>query len=220
MNNRYGKPASYVVAALATVLFLSSASSVAAQQPRPLLSERERLQRRMDQIYRSPIAYPRRGLSKGGPSSREIRQAAAKQIKKDAERMQFLNREMMRTASSQSASLDFKSIAKAAGEIKKSAARLSFNLGFPKSDEPEKSNRSVDELSDEQLVASLTKLNRVISELNADALLLSTRGVLDAGQAANAGRDLEEIIVLSGKIRKSAKELGRSSGRRLRPTAP
>ena len=219
MKNRFGKLASCVVAALAATLFLSSVSYVMAQQPGPALTERERLQRRMDQIYRSPIVYPRRSLAGRGPSAREIRRAAAKRIQKDAERIQLLNGEMMRAASA-SAPLNFKSISKAAGEIKKSATRLSLNLGFPKLEEAEKSKRSGDELDSEQLMASLEKLNRVISGLNADALLLNTRGVLDAGQAASAGRDLEEIIVLSGKIRNSAKELGRSYGRRSSQFAP
>jgi hypothetical protein len=219
MSSLYVKLVSYVVAPLATVLLLSSVSSVKAQQPGPLLSERERLQRRMDQIYRSPIAYPKRSLVGRGPSAREIRRAAAKRIKEDAERIRFFNGEMMRAASA-SAALDYKSISKAAGEIKKSAARLSLNLGLPEFDEDQKNNQSADAPDSEQLIASLARLNRVISGLNADALLLGARGVLDAGQAAGAGRDLEEIIVLSGKIRKSAKELGRSSVRRSGRSAP
>lgn len=219
MKNRFAKLSSYVIAALAITLLFSSTSFVKAQQPGPALTERERLQRRMDQVYRSPIAYPKRSLGSGAPSAREIRLAAAKRIKKDAERIRLLNGQMMRAAS-QNRPLDFKSISKAAGEIKKSAARLSFNLGFPKLEEAEKSRPGKDASGDEQLIASLAKLSRVIGGLNADALLLGARGVLDAGQASSAGRDLEEIIVLSDKISKSAKELGRSSGRRSRRIAP
>lgn len=213
MNSRSGKLVSSVVMTFAAVLLLLSANSVFAQSgSRPLRTERERIQSRMSQIYRSPDPFPKPLLNGRGPTARAIRLAAAKRIKKEAEQLQLLNDTMMRTVSTR-APLEYKIISKTADKIKESTTRLSFELGFPKLDEAAKSNKGAGEFDTNQIVASAMKLDHLIGGLRANPLV-GTLGVLDAEQAARAGRDLEEIIVLSLKIKKSARSLGRTASNR------
>jgi hypothetical protein len=108
------------------------------------------------------------------------------------------------------ASLDPKSIAKSASEIKKRAERLKYNLVLP---EPEKgTKRSKAEVGAEleQLKSSLTTLSGLIFGFVNNPLFQNANTV-DAELSAKARRDLEEIIELSKGIKKSSERLGKVS---------
>jgi hypothetical protein len=209
MNLHYPKLTQTIFAAIAAALFFLSASSVWAQgagSPPPLMTERERtLDVERDKRTRGPEITPSPRYSRFPVNTRALRMANANEIKKDAERIQFFNTEMMR-AVSVSAPLDYDRIIKTTGEIKKHARRLMSNLKLPWIKKAAVLPKGQDELNDKELVASLTRLNELVKSLSANPLLVN-RNVVDVRQSSDAGRDLEGIIVLSEKIRKSAKQL-------------
>jgi len=213
MNTDRPEPSPIILAALAATLFLLSASSLWAQgagSPPPLLTERERtLNAERDMRTRGPDIEPSRRYSRFPVNARALRMATAAEIKKDAERIQFFNAEMMRSVSS-SATPDYDGIVKATGKIKKHARRLMSNLRLPWIEQAAKSSKGQEHLNDKELAASLTKLDALVKNFGANPMLVN-RNVVDVQQASNAGRDLEDIIVLSDHIRKSAKRLRQSA---------
>jgi hypothetical protein len=208
MNKNYEKLVSLSTAAIGIALIFVSASSALAQTglTRPLTTERERQQRQMDQRYREPDTGFRR--AKYSLPESERRPISPALIKGHAARIQFINERMMRLVSPET-KLDYKAIAKAAGEIRKYAVELRLYLGLPKLDETGKSRQAWDKLDGKEVSASLLKLDSVVRSFGANPLL-NSQSVLDAGQATRAGRDLEDIIDLGDKIRKSAKKLSRA----------
>jgi hypothetical protein len=207
MNEPYTKTASNIHLALAFVIVLLSAGSVLAQRnPPPLMTERERMQRENDQRMLGPAMIDLRTWSDAARARRrEARLEVSAEIRKDSERLRFFNNEMMRSASA-GVAFDPERILKAAGEIKKRAARLRLNLGLPQIEKEERLPEAEKLLDERELGASLLKLDGLIKSLTANPLL-NNRHVIDAAQAESAGRDLHEIIFLSDQIRKSVKRL-------------
>lgn len=209
MNPSRSKPTPIIRAAIAAGLFLLLASSVLAQgagSPPPLLTEREQtLNAERDKRTRGPEIDSSHRYSRFPVRARASRITTAAEIKKDAERIQFFNAELMRSVST-SAPLDYDGIVKATARIKKHARRLMSNLRLPWIKSAARGTKGQDQLNDKELAASLTKLDNLVKNFGANPMLVNPN-VVDVGQASNAGRDLEDIIVLSDQIRKSAKRL-------------
>jgi hypothetical protein len=203
MSHPSTKTASNILAALAVALVFLSANSVLAQGRNipPLMSEREHMQYENAQRLGPPVMDLRTWSD--GARARAARLARQAEIKTDAERLQFFNGEMMRSASTGMA-LDPERILQAASEIKKRAARLRLNLGLPKIKKEETRAQGQAEMDEKALAASLLKLDGLIKSLSANPLL-GNRNIIDAGQAASAVEELADIIILSDQIRKSAK---------------
>lgn len=209
MSKNCSKLVSFSLAAFTVVLMLVSASSVQAQSihNKPLLSERERQQRQMDQRHRPPDTELRSARYIRAEGERHL--AGAVYVKRNADRIRFLNREISGEIS-QDANPDYKAIAKLAGEIRKRASQLRRYLGLPKPDDAATFNQSLGRMERVELLAALARLDAVIKNFGANPLL-DKRNVIDASQATSAGRDLEEIITLSDGVSKSAKRLSRKT---------
>ncbi len=221
MNHSCTKTSSTLVAALS--LLLISAFSVRAQQqqPRPLpppervlgprLETRESLQQEFDRRMRAVDDRNTIRFDDFRARRQTIRMMTAAQVKQDTERIQFFNTEMVRSVSL-SAPLDYDHIAEATGEIKKLAARLMLNLNIPKLDKSEKPQSEHELFDKPALVVSLKKLDELVKHFGANPMpLLSKVGVLDVKAATDARRNLVDIIVLSDKIRKSARQLAKTA---------
>jgi hypothetical protein len=199
---------------IALILLFASSASAQSGLTRPLESERDRQQRRVDQIYRPPDTQFKRAKYITGGGERRLPGAA--HVKGHSARIQFLNRALMRSVST-TATLDYKAVAKSANEIRKYAVELRQYLGLAREDDAVISKQGWNQLNDQEVRAALLRLDNVIKSFGQNPLL-DSRGVLEAAQAASAGRDLEEIIVLSDKIRRSAKRLNRTA-RKTRSSA-
>lgn len=164
---------------------------------------------------------------KVGPSAPT--RPALTQTKEDFARIQVINNEMIRLISG-GGTLDYKLISNRTAEIKKRAARLKANMMFPESEVDEKSRNNRAAPDGEQVKASLLTLDDVIrgapengqvksSLLTLAALiqrfvtnpLFGNVRVNDAMLVAEAGRDLENIIELSSRIKAGAKALEKGS---------
>jgi hypothetical protein len=139
---------------------------------------------------------------------REPRLALA-EIKEDFVRLQVVNNDLARAVSG-GGELDLKLVAKSASEIRKRAERLKENLALPEATEDEKPPAAVTPTNTEQLRAALARLDGIILRFtNA----LHEKGVrsFDAKSSARLRLDLEAIIGLSGRVKKSSEKLGEAA---------
>lgn len=226
MKHPFTKRSATLVAAVTSLLFIS-AFSVRAQprQPppsrvpqlptervlAPRVETRESLQdefdRRMNAVdNHNPVGYD------DFRARRQILQMmTVAQIKKDVERIQFFNTEMAHSVAS-SAPLDYDQIVKATGEINKRASRLMHNLNIPKLEKSEKLQVGPELFDRPTLVVALRKLDEMVRHFGANPTpLLGNVGVLDVKAVTDARRNLADIIVLSDKIKKSARQLARTA---------
>jgi len=131
------------------------------------------------------------------------------QIREDFIRLQVVNNDLAKAVAG-AAQLDLKLVAKSASEIRKRAERLKDNLALPEADEGDKQPAPAAPADPEQLKTALSLLDGMVLKF---AQYLHTKGVrrFDAQTSAKARRDLEEIIALSGRVKKSCERLEKAA---------
>ena len=134
---------------------------------------------------------------------------AVTQIREDFVRLQVVNNDLARAVSG-GGQLDFKLVAKSASEIKKRAERLKLNLALPEAAEREKSPAAAAPTDLEQLRAALSRLDGLILRFAHD---LHAKGLrrFDAESSARMRLDLEEIVALSGRVKKCSDKMGEAA---------
>jgi hypothetical protein len=107
------------------------------------------------------------------------------------------------------APLDYKQVAENSAEVKKRAARLKTNLALPsaKDDKRQKIQSPGDDLK-----PSLTALELLINSFLTNPIFSDT-GDVDARLAGKAKLDLDDILELSEKLRKSAEKMSKNAGK-------
>jgi predicted flap endonuclease-1-like 5' DNA nuclease len=139
---------------------------------------------------------------------REPRLAFA-QIREDFVRLQVINNDLAQAVSG-GGQLDFKLVAKSASEIKKRAERLKLNLALPEPPADNKPPAAADPADPEQLRVALKRLDGIVLRFtNA----LHEKGVrrFDAQSSTRLRIDLEAIIGLSGRVKKSSERLSEAA---------
>jgi hypothetical protein len=136
--------------------------------------------------------------------------AILNEVNEDLHRLQTLNEEMARAASA-GQQLDFKYVLDSTTEIKKRALRLKIDLALLPGAKEEK-GRANKEADDGQLQPGLAALNKLLDGFLHNAIF-SDPGTPDPHLAAQAKRDLDDIITLSEKLRKTADKLNKSGGK-------
>src|SRR5262249_53911360 len=126
-----------------------------------------------------------------------------KLVKEDFGRIQEINGKVIR-AYARGDAPDYGYLSEAMAEINKRAARLNSNLLLP-----QQSKREVLELAEG---SPLLQLNELVQHFVANAIFKNA-GTIDAGLGLAARRDLENIIELSDRIRKSADRLQKAGGK-------
>ena len=134
-------------------------------------------------------------------------QLALAQVQEDFTHIQMLNKKLGLSALG-SAELDLKFVNKAAGEINKRAERLRDNLALPEPLDLAQPFRYTVENSS-QLKAPIVHLARLILNFT-DNPYFKEASVLETQQADKARRDLENIIIISNKVRDLSKRLNNS----------
>ncbi len=191
---------------LAVAFFLSTAlnASVCAQT-RPTMSDRDRdLLARETQLRE--IEKPIRAL----PVFEQ--RILIRQIHKDFEQIQVVNREMMQSVLRQDPP-DIRIVLKATEEIKTLAIRLKINLVLPA---PENQQHSAEKplLSETgEVKAALIRLNQTVKSFVHNPVFQSDSNVIDAKLSAKARNDLESIIELCRNIKKTAGKSEHNSGK-------
>jgi hypothetical protein len=131
-------------------------------------------------------------------------QLVLQEIREDFWQVQVVNKEVMR-AILKSEEIDPRFIAKSATEIRKRAQRLNENLALAKSTRSKHSD-SPAKANPDQLRSSLSELSNLILGF-VNNPVLKEANVMDATLSVKAQHDLDEIIGLSGQIKRSAERL-------------
>ena len=145
---------------------------------------------------RGPAAHP----SRGRPST---------QINEDFARIQVVNNALAQALAAGD-ELDFKLVAQAASEINKRAGRLKTGLALPEAGTDERRRGTEVGAEPSQLKAALGALDALIISFVSNPGFRSVK-VLDTQWPAKARRDLEEIIELSGSIKRGSEQLFRAT---------
>ena len=145
---------------------------------------------------------------RSGEPRREPRLALA-QIKEDFVRLQVVNNDLAKAVSG-GGQLDLKLVAKSASEIKKRAERLKENLALPEPEGGEKVPAGLTPADVEQLRTALSRLDGIVLRF-ANNLHAKGVGRFDAQLSDRLRRDLEAIVSLSERVKKSSEKLGEAA---------
>jgi hypothetical protein len=133
-------------------------------------------------------------------------QQALEQMQKDFVRLQILNKSLLRAALGDTP-LDPGFVSKSVTEIRERTERLNTNLALPEAEKTIEPT-STDALAPNQLKPPVIRLGRLIFSF-VDNPFFKEASVVDTQLTAKARRDLEDIIELSGQIKKSTEQLGK-----------
>ena len=142
----------------------------------------------------------------GKPANKRDQQLIMAEVNEDFDRLRAIDEEMQTALK---AALDYKQVAQTSAEVKKRATRLKTNLTFP-AGKDEKRQRIEDPGAD--LKPSVAMLEGLIKSFITNPIF-SDSGGLDAQLAGKAKRDLDSIIELSEKVRKSAEKMSKNGGK-------
>jgi hypothetical protein len=137
--------------------------------------------------------------------SAEDRKAVVNQIFEDFERIQIVNRELIKVSSSGDAK-SYKQMSHLAEDMNKRARRLKTNLGIPGVHQDPNASEKVPEMDATELKASLQTLSSSIKSFVTNPLFKDPR-VTDVRHLDNLRRDISTVIELSRGIKKSAAKL-------------
>ncbi|MCM3905580.1 MAG: hypothetical protein ND866_28130 [Pyrinomonadaceae bacterium] len=131
------------------------------------------------------------------------------EVNEDLSRLNVINEDLSAKATAGNQPLNYKDIVGNVTEIKKRATRLKSSLALPQEQNEEKSAGFKD-AEKAELQPVLTALNKLLDGFLRNPIF-SDSGPLDMRLAAQARRDLEDIIVLSEKLRKNAENRSKST---------
>jgi len=129
----------------------------------------------------------------------------ASQIFEDFERVQIINRDMVKATTN----LDndsYKQISSLADEMNKRAKRLKTNLNIPDLEEDKKESESKSEMDAAQLKASVQSLNSSVKSFVNSPVFTNPRATT-VGHLQNIRRDISNVIALSRTVKKTAAKL-------------
>jgi hypothetical protein len=199
---------------LAAGLFLTAslAGPAAAQQPGPITNaptpgtsspKREAIERQGREAMLRGAELLTRPVADGRGA-----QAAAEQVKQDFKRIQVLRNSLARHLTSEG-TLDYKTIAGAAGELNKRANRLRTYLVPQTPGGHDESLRSQIELDGALMRPALITLCQRIDSFTGNPVF-KVLDVVDVEQAAKAGGDLQGIIRLSARVKEGAERMNKT----------
>jgi len=140
-----------------------------------------------------------------GPAAQPSRGRASTRINEDFARIQMVNNALAQALAAGD-ELDFRLVAQAASEINKRAGRLKNGLALPEAERGEHRRGTEIGVEPSRLKAALRALDALIISFVSNPGFRSVK-VLDTQWPARARRDLEEIIELSGRIRRGSERL-------------
>lgn len=148
-------------------------------------------------------------LERGGKSAaRRDPQLVLAEVNEDFARLREIDQDIKSMLASNSA-LDYKHVAESSAEVKKRATRLKTNLALPAAKDDK---RQKIQSPGEDLKPSLTALEGLINSFLTNPIFSDT-GEVDAKLAGKAKLDLDDILELSEKLRKSAEKLSKNTGK-------
>jgi hypothetical protein len=132
------------------------------------------------------------------------------EVNEDMTRLKMLNQAISAHAAAPDQSLDYKSIRADLKEVKKRATRLGNDLALAQANKEDKRQFGKD-LDKGALQPALLDLNKLLDSFLTNPIFSDT-GAIDLQLAAKARRDLDDAIVLSDKLQKSAEKRSKAGG--------
>jgi hypothetical protein len=200
-----------VLSAAAVLLFITCALGVhgqgQGQQSREQAS-RERMAREASESEEREMMLELAERYHKSGERREPR-LAFEQIREDFLRLQVVNNELAKAVAG-GEQLDLKLVSKSASEIKKRAERLKENLALPEALEGEKIPASAPPADLTQLRTALSRLDGIVLRFSNN---LHAKGIrrFDAEASGRLRRDLEAIVSLCVRVKKSSEMLGEAT---------
>jgi hypothetical protein len=137
--------------------------------------------------------------------------AAVKQANEDFSRIQTDDVDMLKVFSA-SKPPDYKRISDDAADIKKRATRLKDYLVLPPTAKDEKRKKMMADPAPEELESSVPALKDLIQGFVKNPVFQQTTQRADYRDLAKARRDLDDIIDLTSKIRKTSDRMSKPAG--------
>jgi hypothetical protein len=134
---------------------------------------------------------------------REPKQILA-EVNEDMGRLRQLNGQISQQAAATEQQLNYKEIVANLTEINKRATRLGIDLALPPAEKEEKRTIGKD-IGKAELQPSLLELNKLLDGFLNNPIFTDT-GAVDLHLAAKARGDLDYVIAISDKLRKSAEK--------------
>lgn len=184
----------------ALALLLSPAGAAQAQS-----SQSARDARRNEIETHQRALWDLEKLKKEPREKAQGRRPAYRDVESEFEHLQLANYALAGLLA-KDAAIDYVSIRKTAAEVNKSAERLKTYLLLPKPDNAKKQKKSADALSLDGLRPAVASLDALVNGFVWNPVFRQA-DVVDSEKSMKASRDLEEIIDLSERIRKSAEDL-------------
>ncbi|HEX8141403.1 MAG TPA: hypothetical protein VF553_02335 [Pyrinomonadaceae bacterium] len=204
--------------AAAAILVSALAHTTQAQQQQggliPGRAERERLARerlereQLEQESQLLMMMTER-LHNSAPPTIRTPQLAFAQIREDYVRLQVVNNDLARVVAA-AGTLDLKTVAHSAAEIKKRADRLKENLALPQPESNSTRPKVTVGAEPEQLKAALAALDALILKLVRNPLFRNPK-LVDARNAPQVRLGLEEIVELSSQVKKRSEQLSKAA---------
>ena len=204
----------FILRAAAAACCALAASSLAAGQGRARSPADQMAQVMRESQARANEEFERTmGLRMAEQKQRKPQRTEPKlalaQIREDYVRIQVVNNDLADAVKRGGGALDLKFVAKSAAEIRKRAGRLKDNLVLPEFESafvvPEARGSA-----EAQLKSSLVTLGELIHEFIMNPLF-EKANLVDLHLAAKARRDLDDIIEVCGRLKKSSAELSRAA---------
>lgn len=126
-------------------------------------------------------------------------------LRQDFKRLQIIRNEIVHSMKTNE-TLDYGHLSDQTAEITKRAARMRTSLALPAHDGVDKARLNQTEFNQEQLKSALVKLCNGIASF-VESPVFKSPGVSNVQESAATGHLLQNIIVLSSDIRKSAEKL-------------
>ena len=202
---------------VAVILLAAENAPYALGQQVGLECEREAGRRRptCEERARESQSLMRWGEVEGLRGGRRESRLPLAQIREDFARLQAVNGYLARAAS-RGGEMDFKAVAKSASEVEKLARRLGDNLMLPRPEVGAVRGQLESQAEEVRLRPALTALVARIQGVARNPIFKGY--VFDAALSAEAQRDIDEIVELSGRIKRSSEQsskgvrLARASG--------
>ena len=200
----------------AILVILLFAAPLMAQKPAPpgtpsndpLDPENQASTNKADMRNREWLMRDSRKLARKAGSGPEG--SALPQIKDDFERIQLVDREMMKSVFVANL-IDYQLILKTTAEIRKRAARLKTNLAYPAPLNRDNSRTSRAGHEDKDIKVSLTNLDQAIMSFVMNPIFQLRQQVVESRLAIKATSDLMDIVELSDTLKKHAQRLEREA---------
>ena len=130
---------------------------------------------------------------------------AYEHVREDYRRLQVVNNDMMRQTfgNGAPATINYRLVSRASQEINRRASRLRSTLQLPELDEADQPQAGAEITTNEQLRASLISLDTLVTNF-VTSPIFQNPGVMDVEASTAARRNLDAMIELSKKIRRSA----------------